>query len=248
MWELLRDPMWQFIGVAVALGTGLASLGIGFLALRQQRRRKSLTYQVLTKTPLATVREDYHSEVEIRYRGEPVQDVSLVTAKLSNSGNTPIARRDYETNIDIIFGPDARILSAEILDADPKELADVVERPLIDNGARTVFVRPCLLNPSDYITIKVLVEQFDGDIAVSARIKGVKRVRRAKPRGLMSTMILTTLVGALFGAGSNILYDTMRYAPRESLSQFAALILFAVAAAAAAVYLVRAIKAQAPNE
>ena len=46
--ELLRDPVWQFVGAVLAA----IAIGIPILVYYRQRRRKRLGYQILANTPV----------------------------------------------------------------------------------------------------------------------------------------------------------------------------------------------------
>lgn len=50
--EILRDPVWQFIGAIFAL----AAIVIVVIIYWMQRQRKSLSYEIISCTPLLSVK------------------------------------------------------------------------------------------------------------------------------------------------------------------------------------------------
>ena len=54
MIELLRDPLWQFVGAIL----GFVAIGITIIIFWLQRTRKSLSYEILSNTSLLTIKEE----------------------------------------------------------------------------------------------------------------------------------------------------------------------------------------------
>ena len=99
MVELLRDPLWQFVGAIF----GLVAIGIAILIFWLQRTRKSLGYEVISNTSLLTIKEELEGKLQILYEKESVNNVQLIVIKLINTGNLPIASNDYELPLRLIF-------------------------------------------------------------------------------------------------------------------------------------------------
>jgi len=191
--EALRDPIWQFIGALLAF----SAIVISILLYWMQRRRKVLSYEIVSRTPLLSVEEEVKGKLQILFDGSPVQDVHLVIIKVMNSGNMPIVSADYERQVRIAFGENTRILTAEVSETSPDNLEASVSLE-----SKAVVLAPILLNSGDSITVKMLVSQFDREISVDGRIVGVKTIKRAG-EGRVQYYILTmggmvlTLVGTI---------------------------------------------------
>ena len=168
MWDLLRDPMWQFIGAVLAL----VAIVVTIFLYRKQSHRKQLSYGIVTRTPLLSVKEQIKGDLKILYNGEPVEKVYLVQIKMLNSGNTPILPTDYERSVGFSFGEEAKILTAEITETEPKSL-----KPSIKVDGKSVLLSSSLMNPDDSMILNVLVSRFGGQITVDGRIAGVKDIR-----------------------------------------------------------------------
>jgi hypothetical protein len=173
MWDLLRDPMWQFVGVLAAiLGLGIA--GISFLKTRQT---KSLSYQVIADEPLLSVNLSgiIKGRVNITLDEQPVRRVNLILVRIINSGNQPISSKDYESPITINFGRMARVILAEVYEQNPDAL-----RPLIKIQGSKVEISPILLNQGDWMKLKVMAADYNGPFRVDGRILGVKCIEESR--------------------------------------------------------------------
>ena len=138
-----------------------------------QRKKKSLSYQVLSSTDLLTVNEEIKGKIKILYEEIPIQNVSLIILRIINDGNLPITSSDFERPISFSFGSESSILSAEIIDKSPSTL-----KPDLKPDTSQIGLIPVLLNNKDSITVKLLVSGFAGRIEPDARIVGVGEIKR----------------------------------------------------------------------
>jgi hypothetical protein len=172
MWEfalnILRDPLWQFIGALLILGSLIVSL-----FLLKQRGRKSLTYEILSNISLLSNKEEIKGKLKILFEETPVEDVHLIEIKIINSGNTPIISTDYEQSINLTFNKESKILTTEISETTPRDLPVTAT---ISDGK--IIINRILLNNGDAFIIKMLISQFDGNIFVNGRISGVKEIKK----------------------------------------------------------------------
>ena len=112
MLDAFRDPMWQFIGAI----SGIGALMVAIIAVFVQRRRKELSYEVLSNSPVLSVREEIEGKLVILFEQQPVKGVQLLEVKLMNSGNQPITSSDFEAPVALEFGERSRILTGEVTD------------------------------------------------------------------------------------------------------------------------------------
>lgn len=177
MLEASRDPTWQFIGAFLSFLAIIVSI---FLYLIQ-RHRKSLSYKIISQSPLLIAEEEVSGKIQILFEGKPAQDVYLIVLKIANSGTLPIIGTDYEWPINLSFGQKTQILSVAISETNPKNLK--VNAKVEDGKA---VLNPILLNSGDSIRLKILVSNFDGQICVDGRIIGVKKIRESKKDKMIS--------------------------------------------------------------
>ncbi len=180
---LLRDPIWQFVGAILTLIAIIATLAVYI----GQRRKKSLMFEVLSKSPVLSAAEEIAGKLQILFQNQPVREVYLVVLRLFNAGNIPITSSDYERNISITFGGKARVLTAEVSETEPENL----DAEISIKSLSSIELKPTLLNPGDSITIKILVSDFEGNIQVDGRIVGVKQIQERKESPRNRLFVLT---------------------------------------------------------
>jgi hypothetical protein len=94
MVDLLRDPLWQFVGAVLVVVALMVSVTIFFA----EKKRKELSYEILSHSEILSATEEIEGKLKILFKGEVVRNVHLLIVKLINSGNTPITSTDYERN------------------------------------------------------------------------------------------------------------------------------------------------------
>jgi hypothetical protein len=192
---LWRDPIWQSIGVVVAVLFGVATLLLGIITILLTRRRKALTYEILSTTPLAAVHDDVGGRLQVVFDGQVVRNVQLALIKFTNSGNVPIRADEYERPVRLIVNENARILTAGITETFPDSL-----KASIENDQTSALIAPVLLNKGDSITVKLLAADFYGKIFIDTRIVGVSDIKELKISDIESnrSLLLASFIGVAF--------------------------------------------------
>ena len=180
MLEIIRDPLWQFVTVVII---AIIAIIVTIILYLIQRRRKSLSWEIISNTPLLSIDEEIRGNLQVLFAGKPVQDVQLIILKIINSGNVPIKSTDYERPINLKLGENALILTAKVTEKNPSGL----ETPITNEGTRVVL-EPTLMNEGDSFTIKMLVNQFDDQITVDGRIVGVKDIQKTTSSKVQFTL------------------------------------------------------------
>lgn len=189
--DFMRDPLWQFVGAILAVLAIIISIAI-FLF---QRRNKTLTYEIISRTAVLSASEEIAGKLQILFQGEAVRKVHLLVLKLANTGNVPVISSDYEREINFIFSDCEKILSAEISETNPAKL--IAELIVKD---KNIVLKPLLLNPGDSITLKALISGFESNIEVEGRVVGVKTIgKRTESSGWSFTIMIAGLL--LFSLG-----------------------------------------------
>ncbi len=173
----LRDQIWQFIGVIVAIVLGLGSIVATIIIASKQQKRKEILYDIISSTSLSSFNISGKLKMTIIYGKKHLEDMDQVYLKLWNAGDTEILLKDYSTPIELKFGNKATILEALVTDAIPNPLRDKIS---ISWDKGSVLIQPVLLNSKDAITLKVLLTQFSGEIIADARIAGVTQIKDLK--------------------------------------------------------------------
>ena len=202
MSDIFRDPMWQFVAVLLAIIAILVSISLYL----KQRRRKILSYEIVSRTPLLSMEEEIKGTLKILYDGQPVERVHLIVVKIINSGNVPILSTEYERPISLSLGEEARVLTAEVSKTYPDSL-----KASVTIEENKIVLAKTLLNGGDSVTLKMLVSKYGRKINVDGRIIGVKEISQRRERFV--PYIIAFVVGmAIYTIG--VFYEP----PLESLS------------------------------
>jgi hypothetical protein len=164
-----RDPLWQFIGVLLAL----AALILTYFIFTAQRLRKGITYQRLAGYPILTVNEEHAGRLTVTYDGEPVKTIHLTILRIRNSGNQPILPTDYIAPLSLYAQAGAKILSADIVAVSPHNLRAGIS---LKKGA--AVADSVLLNPGDFFDVKILAQDGSEWMIVEGRLVGVQAIQR----------------------------------------------------------------------
>ena len=107
MHELIRDPVWQFVGALA----GLAALGVPVWLAVYRAHRLAYEYRL---TSLVSIHTSVKERVRVLFGELEVSNPTLVLVRMVNAGREPLRATDYETPVRIQFGKDTRVLSAEV--------------------------------------------------------------------------------------------------------------------------------------
>ncbi|EMA6342832.1 hypothetical protein ACH0R4_RS05175 [Bacillus cytotoxicus] len=147
----------------------IVSICLSIYFYRKNKKKKELSYQEVSATPLIT---QLHNKVSIYIDDEEIkQNLNLVILKIFNSGNEPIKKEDFETDILIDFTNhyrSSKVFDAEIYKKNPSDLQCTVYNHEL---GKELGIKPLLLNPKEEVIIKLLVTDYD-EIKLSSRIVG----------------------------------------------------------------------------
>ena len=90
MLEILRDPVWQFVGAVLAL----LAIAITIWVYFAQRPRKRLLVERVARVPLITVGADRIPGLQITIDGHQIERATVVVVLVRNLGNAPLAAKD----------------------------------------------------------------------------------------------------------------------------------------------------------
>jgi hypothetical protein len=170
------------LNLVLGTATGLLGVAVSVFIYRAQKRKKIVEYAVVAQTPLVTA--DAPSSLQLRFHGEVVEDVRLLTIAVANMGTDSIATSDFEgepLKVQIAGRGDGapRILSAEVRNPQPQALAP----RLAVNGA-ILEIEPLILNAGDSFGIQMLTAGGEADVSVDGRVVGVSAIRRFDPESM----------------------------------------------------------------
>ena len=191
MTDIMRDPLWQFVGAMLAL----VALAAVFIIAILQRKRKRLSYEIMAQTSVLAVKEELRKRVQILFDGSPVTDAEMLVLRIVNTGNIPVLASDYIRPVCFRLAEPARVLTAEVLETNPAGIDAAVSQPDVSS----IALAPTLLNPRDSVVVKLLVAGHHAEVTVDARVVGVRSI---EVLGESPWRPLLSLLGLLFlGAG-----------------------------------------------
>jgi hypothetical protein len=187
------SDIWIFLKsdggrVALAVTAILVSLTLFVL----NRKSKKLVYKVVARTRVLSVKKELADKVQILYEGVPVGNVGLFQIRIINSGSEPIRAADFVRPIAFVPLPGTRIIEANIDKTEPAAIGASLTR---ENGI--VTISPILLNSKNFLEIKMLIENFDGNFSIDSRIEGVELKPGRKKGPLEQTIVETTGFGII---------------------------------------------------
>jgi uncharacterized membrane protein len=154
----LSNGIWQGIGALFGLAAIIVSLVFWWTA----RQRKQLSYQVVSDTPLVSVREEAElkGRLKVLFDDVPAQDLDLraVIVRVFNSGNVAIGEDDYFGHpIELQFGENAEVLTASVIKTGPDDFVAKATP-----AGTKALIHPVLLNKGQSLEVKTLVKQKRG--------------------------------------------------------------------------------------
>lgn len=169
------------------------------------RKKKSLSYEVLSESPLISISDEIKSGLQVLYNGNPVENIYLCLIKFINDGNVPIATNDYERPLTLSFSDASSLIYVEKIQVTPGNLT-----PHIGVSGQTITIAPIMLNPGDSFTVKALINQYGGKFDVDARVLGVTSIQtppksdrkirlRLAAVSAVALVVLTVIGSALLG-------------------------------------------------
>lgn len=146
---------------------GIPGLIFGFQAIK----RKVISYETSSKGHIINTEsnQSLRNEIEIKYKGKPVNDVWFYELRIENTGNTPVEKKDYESPITISF-TNGKIISCMEGFKKPSNL-----QYKLSYSEKEVTIDPMLLNRKEIFNIIILVDQQNDCLPnVEGRISGTE--------------------------------------------------------------------------
>ena len=129
-----------------------------------------------------------------------MKDPRITSIECSNNGRLSITPDDFIEPLTILG--EGKVLSAAVSQVNPEGL-----KPSISFTDNQVVIKPLLLNGGDTFTINVLTDGEYSNPKMSARVTGVKQIRRIAK----SSEKTKALVGFLMGIAVSILALLVEY-------------------------------------
>lgn len=208
--QFLRDSMWQSIGAVI----GILAIVVTVVIYRRSTTHKSLSYEVISNSPLLAADLRQAEDIQVLHRGNQVTNPSLVILEFINDGNGSVEARDFAEPLTITFNTSCMVLEAKIIKCVPESLKPKIE--IIDQS--NLIVQPLLLNSGDSFVIHALLSDYHDEIQIGARISGVKEIVDRKifqMNGMVKLRALMWTLVFLLSFGTAILFNSIPQVPKS---------------------------------
>ncbi|MHC4388738.1 MAG: hypothetical protein ACYSX1_09030 [Planctomycetota bacterium] len=170
MHELLTDAR-LIVGAIITV-----IVGVVFYRLGRRGPTKKFAYELQTnERVLGLANREELKDVQILYKGRPVEDVRLLILKFVNNGHQHIKGDDFQGSVTVQLEEGAEILTVGLQETHPEGLSVAFQLPVHSNKTLVDFD---LFNAGDWVTMKFLATGSKGDLSVDGRIAGVSRITR----------------------------------------------------------------------
>lgn len=188
--ENLGNISKEMLALLITIIIGVPGVIFGFLAIK----RKVLKYDISSKGHIINTESNkiLRNEIEIKYKGKPVNDVWFYELWIENSGNSPVEKKDFESPITVCF-ENGKIISCMYGFKKPSNL-----QFKSSYTEKEVKIYPMLLNSKDKFYISILVDQQNECLPnVLGRISGTELKRRISTDTTVSIGPYDFLLGSL---------------------------------------------------
>lgn len=205
--KFLRNPTWLTVLLGVlAIAMSLALYFYG-------RPVKKLRVEILSNSPLVSTNTDMAKELQILYKGVPVQTLSLILLKVANTGTEPIKESDYSEPIRVTMSQSASIGEVTVQETRP----DGVDLAPTVSASNQVALAKVLLNPGDQAVLRILALNNDATLKITARIVGLSAMdiqsvfeRNDKIPGSLAVVLLGVIIIALLLIPASFIWQSRR--------------------------------------
>lgn len=198
---MVKDRFWNVTAALAGVLALVATVLIFFYGVSQSERQLEATV-VSTVSVINPAAGGAREKIRITYENAAIPNIILFLVRFHNSAGQTIRKADFEGPMRIqIMGAD-RIISAEVVDADPPDLS-----PAVAIRDKTVSVEGALMNRDDQFTVEIAT--IPSGVAdpviqsVSGRIAGIRTIKfRSTPiddgiRMIIWVQVVAAILAAL---------------------------------------------------
>lgn len=212
--DLTELANWATI-VAVPLAIVTTGITIWLFFRGREKRALACEFDPVVSPIEIKAGDALGGDIEIRYEGQPVENLFVVRAKIKNTGNTPIRKSEVVEPIAFDFGDDAELVRRpEVVERRPENLRadwlleESVEK-ISDKGTPSseivrenrVFLVFDLLNPKEELTTEFVCTGKAATPGVTARIEGVGSIETLKSGEQPSPWVQVVVDSVVLAAG-----------------------------------------------
>ena len=208
-WDDFKRPL-NIISLSVAFGSIV--LSIFFYYISQKSREPTYlvsdeigkVYDSSISSPSITVLDKDSVAIQ--------DDIFLTTATFWNRGEIPIEPEDVRKPVIARISPIRRILDYSIQEQTEPDVADIrlslIKEPSPDSPSAEIQIDWTHLDPNHGVRFQIIYAgDQDAQITFDGSIVGVNRLQDGKPVGVISSQILSILIGILLAFLGNYVLE-----------------------------------------
>jgi hypothetical protein len=174
------DSFWTtYSDYIVGIPALFISTAVAVWVFIKQKNVKRLEYKILANESLISYSKKIEDELVVTFGGKKVKNLLLLNLEIINSGNTPILKSDFDSNVRISFPDVNAILSIKAEPIDPNYQYPEIFIEVDSKKGRHIEVLPLLMNPMDSFSIKFLIDTDAKEVHfdIASRIVGIKSIQ-----------------------------------------------------------------------
>lgn len=164
---ITKSSVIGITGILVGIFGVIGPIGWDYYKTKSEIELKVIDSNVIIERPKKL------DGLVITYGGEKLDELSKTTFILSNTGRTPLLKRDVVQPVCIEFSPTSDVIDAKIESTMPRDLGATIQ---LNRNARQIVLDVPLLNPGDRIEFSALAKSSKIEFDASARIAGITSV------------------------------------------------------------------------
>lgn len=169
--------MQKKISIVSIIGVLVAILGIVAPITWDYYKTKSEVELRVIEQSLIISKPKKLDGLVITYHDKPLEELSKTVFVVTNTGGTPILKKDVAIPISIKFPKDSNILDVKLEGMQPKDLGALLH---YDQNSQSITLDFPLLNPGDRVDFSVLAGTHNIEFLPGGRIAGVQSLKIVK--------------------------------------------------------------------
>ncbi len=198
--SIIRDPIWQFIGVIIAV------IALIIAILPFFGKDKALQIVILSRSSLVKIDESVVNEFTIPFQDKTIESLDLITIKLENSGKQSIRPEDYEIPITFIFPESSTVIGAKVVETFPPNIPfdvssqdnrAIISKSLFNEGEKIILEFKVINLPSEINNVPFSVTQRIYEISDIPILNAVEDEKKVEPIWQIYGIILSITATAI---------------------------------------------------
>ena len=192
----IKKHFWQIIGTLIAVIGIFGAYDVYF------RSKQIKELKVITSLPLSLVNinPEAANDIQVLYKGKPVNNISLFQVQITNTGNQPILETEYNKPLTLLFTPNNEILDAAVISSNPSN----VGMEISNKSQSSIEMSKTLLNPQDIVSVRFVIKGNTGEkllkeFNATGRVAGVKDISAQSSIEQNSMGFYIALFGVIIG-------------------------------------------------